>query len=243
MKISELFYSIQGEGKRTGYPSFFIRTNFCNLRCRFLSGNLCDTAYTSWYPEDEKNIGELSIEKIVEEYTKYKAADIVITGGEPVIQLKELNNLCKKIKDINDNIFITVETNGTFFGDFVNNVDLISISPKLLSSSPIGSEYENIHNKNRINFEALKKFKEKYQKKEIDIQWKFVVNSGNDLDEIKTLQNEIGIESKNIFLMPEGIIEKEISEKSILIAELCKKNQYNFTSRLHIYLWGNQRGK
>ena len=129
MKISETFYSIQGEGKRSGVPSFFIRTNNCNLRCMFASTNLCDTSYTSWTPDDEKNRGEMSVEQIVVEYKKHNVRDAVITGGEPAIQTEELTLLCKELKTLN--AYITLETNGTILGDFINYIDLLSISPKL----------------------------------------------------------------------------------------------------------------
>ena len=46
MLISEIFYSIQGEGELTGVPSVFVRTSGCNLRCTW-----CDTPYASWNPE------------------------------------------------------------------------------------------------------------------------------------------------------------------------------------------------
>jgi 7-carboxy-7-deazaguanine synthase len=58
MRISEIFYSIQGEGELTGVPSVFIRTSGCNLRCRW-----CDTPYASWKPEG----AERSIDSILEE--------------------------------------------------------------------------------------------------------------------------------------------------------------------------------
>lgn len=263
MKISELFYSIQGEGKRTGYPSFFIRTNLCNLRCKFPGGNLCDTPYTSWDFENSYNLGELKIEDIISEYKKFHPCDIVITGGEPTIQGKELLSLCYEIKNFlafsfqksdlpahsfpksslrTQNIYITLETNGTFIDDYVDYIDLVSISPKLFSSIPFDTEFEKGHNKNRLNYKALKSYHDYHQKGKFDVQWKLVVTSEEDIKEIKDIQKKIGIKNKDIFLMPEGITEKELNEKRLMVVELCKKYHFNFTDRLQIKLWGNKRG-
>lgn len=253
MNISELFYSIQGEGKRMGYPSFFIRTNLCNLRCQFQSGNLCDTPYTSWNFSDEKNIGEMKIEDILTEYKKYYPAEIVITGGEPTIQTKELNLLCSQIKKINassfpksslgmHDIFITLETNGTFIDDYVNNIDLVSLSPKLTSSIPLGTEFASAHDKHRINYEVLKEYIKMHEEGKIDIQWKFVITGDDDLEEILELQKEIGFKNNDVFLMPEGISEEDLSKKRLMVVELCKEHHFNYTDRLHILIWGNKRG-
>src|SRR2546430_7022976 len=76
MKISELFYSIQGEGKLVGMPSVFVRASGCNLRCTW-----CDTPYASWQPEGS----ETSIAQILEQAAAYPANHIVLTGGEPMI--------------------------------------------------------------------------------------------------------------------------------------------------------------
>ncbi|MCX6165689.1 MAG: 7-carboxy-7-deazaguanine synthase QueE [Ignavibacteriae bacterium] len=254
--MSELFYSFQGEGKRTGYPSFFIRTNLCNLRCKFFGGNLCDTPYTSWDFDNPDNLGELKIEDIISEYKKYFPCDVVITGGEPTIQGRELLSLCCEIKNLSassfprstcrgrgtQNIYITLETNGTFIDDYVDYIDLVSISPKLNSSVPFGSEFEKGHNKNRLNYEVLKSYHEFHQKGKFDVQWKFVVTGKDDIPEIIELQKEIGFKNKDIFLMPEGITEKELSEKRLMVVELCKQYHFNFTDRLQIKLWGNKRG-
>lgn len=240
MNISELFFSIQGEGKRTGVPSFFIRTNKCNLRCMFASGNLCDTPYTSWTPEDEQNIGELRIDDIINEYKSSGAKEAVITGGEPTLQHEELYDLCSKLKD--EGAYITLETNGTIEGRFLEYIDLISVSPKLKSSTPYDTKYEKMHLQNRINLDVLKIFHEHTIKENKSIQWKFVYCNEKDIDEILLLQKKVGFANSDIYLMPEGITEKDISVKRKELAEVCKKYHFNYTERLHILIWGSKRG-
>lgn len=242
MKISELFYSIQGEGKRTGSPSFFIRTNFCNLRCKFSGGNLCDTSYTSWYPEDDKNLGEVEIGFIVDEYKKFNSRDIVITGGEPTMYPEELETLCRALKKINEKVFITIETNGTAIDEYVKHNDLISISPKLSSSVPYDTEFEKLHQKNRINMDVFKKYNSLKEEGKIDIQWKFVFTNKNDIEEILKLQSEVGFENGDIYLMPEGITEEDLQKNRLITIEVCKKFNINYTDRIHILVWGNERG-
>ncbi len=242
LKISELFYSIQGEGKRTGYPSFFIRTNYCNLRCKFRGGNLCDTAYTSWFPDDKGNTGNTDIRNIIAEYKKYKVKEVVITGGEPAMQDDKLTLLCKKLKSLDKKIFITLETNGTIYGKFAEHIDLVSISPKLKSSVPYKTEFEKMHSKNRINIPVFKKYHSGFKKGLFDIQWKFVVTDSNDVKEVIELQKMIGFENRNIFLMPEGITKEQLNKKRKTVIELCKKYKMNYTGRLHILIWGNKRG-
>lgn len=242
MQISELFYSIQGEGKRTGNPSFFIRTNNCNLRCRFPGGNYCDTPYTSWFPDDNQNLGDIEISKILSEYSKFGCRDIVITGGEPSIYSGQLEELCIELKKYNKDSFITLETNGTFTGDFIKYTDLASISPKLKSSVPFNTEFEKTHVKNRINLNVLKNYSLLKENNLIDIQWKFVFTSEADLKEIKELQTNAGISDKDIYLMPEGITEEDLRKNRLQTIEACLKYGYNYTDRIHIIAWGNKRG-
>ncbi len=242
MKISELFYTIQGEGKRAGKPSFFIRTNHCNLRCQFAGGNLCDTSYTSWNPDDSKNLGDIEIEKIIGEYLQHNCLDVVITGGEPTMFTEDLTHLCMELKRINPECVITIETNGTIFGKYIEYIDLVSISPKLKSSTPFGTPYEKMHTNNRTNLESFRHFNELKRQDKIDIQWKFVITSEEDLNEILELQKEIGFKNRDIYLMPEGITEEELQSKRLEIIELCKKYQFNYTDRLHVIIWGNKRG-
>lgn len=242
MKISELFYSVQGEGKRAGIPSFFIRTNHCNLRCKFTGGNLCDTSYTSWFPDDKKNLGEVEISDIVSEYKKYLCKDIVITGGEPAMYKDEMEELCNELKKIKPECYITIETNGTYSGNFLKCIDLISVSPKLKSSVPFNTEFEKMHENNRLSIPVLKEINLMKKNKSLDVQWKFVFTGENDIDEIKELQKKVGFDNEDIFLMPEGITKEELERKRGITLENCLKNNFNFTDRLHIIVWGNKRG-
>ena len=99
MKISEIFYSIQGEGKWTGRPNIFIRSSGCNLRCSY-----CDTKYA--YQSGK----EMQITDILKEISKYDCNYVCITGGEPLIQ-NETFNLIKSL--LKNNFKICIETNGS----------------------------------------------------------------------------------------------------------------------------------
>src|SRR5213075_782555 len=89
MKVAELFYSIQGEGKLAGLPSFFVRASGCNLRCSW-----CDTNYASWDPEGR----EMSIEEILTAWREHQAKYIVLTGGEPMI-MPDIIDLAAALKN------------------------------------------------------------------------------------------------------------------------------------------------
>src|SRR5271155_3106143 len=88
MKLAELFYSIQGEGKLAGLPSVFVRASGCNLRCTW-----CDTPYASWNPEGS----DASIEQIVDQVAVHPTRHVVLTGGEPMI-MPEIGALCSALK-------------------------------------------------------------------------------------------------------------------------------------------------
>lgn len=130
MRISEIFYSIQGEGELTGVPSVFIRTSGCNLRCRW-----CDTPYASWNPEGE----ERSIDSILEEVQKHPARHCVLTGGEPMIA-RGIHELAAALRA--DGLHITIETAGTIPPSDIA-CDLASLSPKLSNSTPNATAIES----------------------------------------------------------------------------------------------------
>ncbi len=120
MKITEIFYSIQGEGKQMGLPTIFVRTGGCNLKCDW-----CDTKY-AW--EGGK---EMSLKKIREAVQEFSASRVCLTGGEPLIQ-DEIYELIDTLKEGYD---ITVETNGSLDISRLTDMDLmISMDYKTPSS-------------------------------------------------------------------------------------------------------------
>jgi 7-carboxy-7-deazaguanine synthase len=223
MRISEIFYSVQGEGILAGVPSVFVRTSGCNLRCSW-----CDTPYTSWKPEGE----EMSIDAIAARVASFPAArHAVITGGEPMIA-NGVVELSEKLHAAG--LHITVETAGTVFAPVA--CDLMSISPKLANSTPEGVFHDR-HEQLRLQPAVLRKLTESY-----DYQLKFVVANECDLAELQTVAALVNAPPEKIVLMPEGTTGNVLSERGVWIAELCKQYGYRFSPRLHVYLWGSKRG-
>ncbi len=227
MNISEIFYSIQGEGALVGMPSVFIRTSGCNLRCRW-----CDTPYTSWSPEGD----EMTVENILGVVEDYAATHVVITGGEPML-MKEMPDLTRRLKDCG--YHITIETAATVYQQVA--CDLASLSPKLSNSTPWkdeGGKYAKKHERLRLNVEVLNTFMKTYP-----YQMKFVVDTPEDLDEVEGLLTRLeGIDRTHVLLMPQGRTAGELNEKARWIAKLCKTNGFRFCPRVHIDLYGDTRG-
>jgi 7-carboxy-7-deazaguanine synthase len=222
VKISEIFYSLQGEGGLVGMPSIFVRTSGCNLRCKW-----CDTPYTSWNPEGE----EMSIDAILSMVRKYPASHVVVTGGEPMIA-PGIGELTARLKRAG--MHVTIETAGTVWADV--QCDLLSISPKLSNSTPEG-QFAAQHERLRIQPDVLTRLMATHEH-----QLKFVIAEPGDLEEIRALVKTLGAQKRNVILMPEGVDIAVLRERTTWVAELCKTEGYRFTPRLHVELYGNKRG-
>jgi 7-carboxy-7-deazaguanine synthase len=226
MRIAEIFYSIQGEGMLLGVPSVFVRTSGCNLRCTW-----CDTPYTSWQPEGQ----DLSIEQIAAAVEQNAARHVVVTGGEPMIA-PELVGLTQKLRAAG--LHITIETAGTVYARV--ECDLMSVSPKLANSAPHQREngrWAAQHDRLRYQPEILKRLTREYA-----YQLKFVVTSPEDLAEIARIRDTLAADRSRVVLMPEGTDRDTLRERGLWLAQICKREGYRFSPRLHVDLWGNQRG-
>ena len=157
MRINEIFYSLQGEGKWTGLPNIFIRTTGCNLRCSF-----CDTKYAY---DDGK---EMSLEQILKQIHKYPCRYVCLTGGEPLLQdeiLKLIELLLKR------DYKICLETNGS--------INIKHISEKsVLISLDIKCPSSHMHENNDfLNIPLLRK----------DDQLKFIIKDKKDYNYAKEI--------------------------------------------------------
>jgi organic radical activating enzyme len=117
MKINEVFESIQGEGRYAGYPVIFVRLSGCNLKCDW-----CDTKY---HIEGE----QITPEALVEKIKTFKPSAIVWTGGEPLLQMKEIIKVMLLIEY--DGYQHHLETNGELLNTKIAGYfDYVAVSPK-----------------------------------------------------------------------------------------------------------------
>jgi len=175
MRVSEIFYSIEGEGIEIGRPEVFIRLSGCNLRCRW-----CDTKYAL------KGGKEMSIENIIQEVSKYPCKSVSITGGEPLLQKEELLELVKQLKALD--YWIQINTNGTIFDKKIFElVDLITMDCKCPSSGM------------KSDHEVLRRTKELFDSK---TQFKFVISNEEDYGYAKKILTSLDI-SSNVVFQPE----------------------------------------
>ncbi len=230
MLISEIFYSIQGEGSLAGVPSVFVRTSGCNLRCAW-----CDTPYASWKPGGI----EMSVGQIITEVERHPTRFVVVTGGEPMIA-KAMPELLAALRE--KGMHITIETAGTVLPDGIE-CDLASISPKLANSTPTpeaaGEAWVRKHERARLQPDVLRAWCQVF-----DYQLKFVISCDDDVREAESIVRQIGltIPPHRILLMPEGIEAETLRSRTPLLIDWCKREGYRLSPRLHIEWFGNQRG-
>ena len=230
MLISEIFYSVQGEGELTGVPSVFVRTAGCNLRCAW-----CDTPYASWNPEGEA----MTVAEIVARVLDHPAGHVVLTGGEPMAA-KEMPELAARLRGHGKHI--TIETAGTLPPGGIA-CDLASISPKLANSTPtpgtIADAWITRHESRRFRPEIIRDWIGGYP-----FQLKFVVERPADLEEIRAVLDAVGgtVPPWKVLLMPQGTDTDTLRVGEAVALDACKTHGYRFCHRLHIHLFGHTKG-
>jgi 7-carboxy-7-deazaguanine synthase len=235
LAVSEIFGpTFQGEGPSLGKRCIFLRLSGCNLKCVW-----CDTPYT-WDWEGLNGVvynarEQTHMMSIREINMAMGALDRdamwVISGGEPMLQSKALRELLRGYGGE-----VEIETNGTvdpralFEGvaeDRPGSVDLIfNVSPKLLHSGngPTDERWLPIY---RV----------------FGGRFKFVCQNVQDLDEVAGIVERNKIPEWQVYIMPEGRQAGSIERTARELADEVLRRRWNMTTRLHVQLWGDKRGR
>lgn len=162
--VSEIFFSINGEGLEIGKPTVFLRLSGCNLDCSW-----CDTKYANY------NVVEKNIDEILDEIGKINNGikSVLITGGEPLLQ--DIEELVEILHE--KGYYISIETNGSIYHDILLKIDFISVDIKTPSSK---NETNDLDIFNKIVNAIIKR----------NGQMKTVISDKNDYIFIKKFINE-----------------------------------------------------
>lgn len=228
--VSEVFGpTYQGEGPLLGRVATFIRLGGCNLSCPW-----CDSAYT-WDAQRYQLRSELrrvSIGELVDKVQYDDPPYVVITGGEPLLHQAQDGWITLRNALDSDGRKIQVETNGTIEPTHhtLSKTCQFNVSPKLSSTGMPASK--------RIQGSTLRKFVESGL-----AVFKFVCRTADDVREVNNLAHEIGLPRKDVWIMPEGTDAKSLSSAAHAIVDTCLEMNFNFTPRLHIMIWGDERAR
>jgi 7-carboxy-7-deazaguanine synthase len=213
VRISEIFYSIEGEGIEIGKPEVFVRLANCNLQCAW-----CDTKY-SW------NDGqEMSVNEVISEIAKYSSKNVSITGGEPLLQKTELLVLIQHLKNLD--YWIQINTNGTLFEKSIFDLaDLISMDCKCPSSEM------------QSDFEVIKQVRELYSSKS---QFKLVISNEEDYQHAKNIVTSLLQGAPHIVFQPQWA--KRNFSRELVNFVLKDKLNVRVILQQHKEIWGARRG-
>lgn len=230
----EIFASLQGEGLSIGRPSVFVRLSRCNLACVW-----CDTAYTWRFAGDNRpHRDDLAFERATNQIT-LEEADVaariaalggnrlVITGGEPLLQGAALARMIALLPPMH----VEIETNGSVAPHAALDplVHQFNVSPKLAHS---GNPADLALVPERLAAWAA----------DPRAMFKFVVAGEADVAEVMALRDAYAIPPSRIWLMPEGRDSATVRGRMAWLSDICSKNEFNLTDRLHIHLYGDTRG-
>lgn len=249
--VSEMFYSFQGEGVNLGRRALFVRLMDCNLTCGYPSLPatadalveglmLCDTEYT-WNSAKHdlgQGVRHLTSHQIWDELMKLDPSTvsseiapvdlIVASGGEPLLRKQVLIHLA--IQAGLTGRQMEIETNATIRPgkELIATGVAFNAGLKLATSA--------VPRKKRIKEDAIREIQTSGR-----ARWKFVVCGPEDLLEVAELQEEFGL--TEIWLSPEGTTPATVMDGMRTVADAALAHGWNLTTREHVLIWGDERGK
>ncbi|GIL29056.1 7-carboxy-7-deazaguanine synthase QueE [Actinocatenispora comari] len=219
--------TVQGEGPSCGQQALFVRLSRCNLSCP-----ACDTPYT--WDTTRFDLRAESTRRRADDVASWVLSNsarlVVVTGGEPLLQQEQLLPMVTRLAEHGRKV--EVETNGTIAPSpaLAEAVSAFNVSVKLA-----GFAADRDRNR-RINPSAINALAASGK-----AVWKFVVSTVDDLGEIAELQHIYGLDP--IWVMPEGTTSRVVIDRARRIADEVITLGWNLTPRLHVLLWGDQRGR
>lgn len=229
--LSEVFGpTFQGEGPSAGRRAAFVRLGLCNLDCSW-----CDTPYTwDWTgkigpKQDRDALVHATTDDVADMVTARDVDLVVITGGEPMIQQTALAPLVQRLVDSGHEV--EVETNGTLMPHepILRAHVRWNVSPKLSGSG--------VDPDRALHIDALSEYVA------LGAALKFVVTDLAELDEIEQLVGKLGAERRSVWVMPEGRRAVDVLDRMALLDDEVLARGWNLTPRLHVLLWGDERGR
>ncbi|CAA6803867.1 MAG: Queuosine Biosynthesis QueE Radical SAM [uncultured Campylobacterales bacterium] len=235
MQLIEHFLSIQGEGKYVGHPSIFVRFASCNLRCPAFGvddgENIgCDTTRAVYKNPSWQDISYTELVKIVDSYPA-NIKNIILTGGEPLLNHKNKDFIKFVEYLVQNNFHITVETNATIKIDF----DKYPIYKHIVFAMGVKLSNSGESEAKRINIEAIHTIISNSKESFL----KFVCDEDVQINEKEIKKLLVKLPKCDVYCMPMGITDIELNKVALKLTKMCIKNNFNYTDRLHIRLWGN----
>lgn len=226
--VSEVFGPTwQGEGPSLGRRAGFVRLGRCDLACTF-----CDTPYTwDWTRFDPAvELHRRGADDLVEQLADMQIELVVVSGGEPLLQQRNLVGLLAAVRDRGWRVEVETAGHHAPSDELVALVDRFNVSPKLESSgNPRDRRYKP---------DALRALRDTGK-----AAFKFVATGPGDLDEIAAIVDDCAIDAGEVWVMPEGTDPATVIARSRELAEDVLERGWNLTTRLHVLLWGDERGR
>lgn len=215
--------TFQGEGPSTGQQAVFVRLSRCNSTCPG-----CDTPQTwDWSRFDPREVSSRhSVDDLAAWVMGETPKRVVITGGEPLLQQRELVGLMRLLPGRQ----VEIETNGTIppLPALVEAVEAFNVSPKLAAFAGPGDK--------PINEKALRALEACGK-----ARFKFVVQNLDELDEVAELAERFDL--TDVWVMPEATSSVQVLARMRELADAVLARGWNLSTRLHVLLWEDERGR
>jgi organic radical activating enzyme len=221
--------TVQGEGPSCGRRAAFIRLGGCNLSCSW-----CDSADT-WDGgrfDLRQTLTRTPVEEIVARALVGAPGLVVITGGEPLLHQRQRAWDDLLVRLAAARVEIEVETNGTIppTAHTASRVTRFNCSPKLAHAGDPEAK--------RVNGKAI-----------AVLRWtdravfKFVCATAADVDEVAAFARAHNIPERLVWIMPEGTSHDRLQDRLAVLAEPAVAAGFNLSTRLHVHVWGDEKGR